>query len=117
MDSGLDLVLLENGAQSLTVSDIGLVELYGFSDDFFNTLQGFLLGVAQVVDNNDIVACLGKLNNGMTADISGTACNKNCHNISSFRLMCYSANFLPIRTPITDAIIRPRVQPLESPRQ
>ena len=29
----------------------------------------------------------------------------------------FQANFLPIRTPMTDAIMSPRVQPLESPRQ
>lgn len=32
---------------------------------------------------------------------------------------CYSSslNFLPMRTPMTEAIIRPLVQPLESPKQ
>ena len=29
----------------------------------------------------------------------------------------YSASFLPMMTPIAEAIIRPLVQPLESPRQ
>lgn len=45
------------------------------------------------------------------------------HNILILFLKCYafslsnSPNFLPMKTPITEAIISPLVQPLESPRQ
>lgn len=52
--------------------------------------------------------------NGLTFDHTIRA----AHVIVATRewLFVYTS-FLPIRTPMTDAIISPRVQPLESPRQ
>ena len=68
-------------------------------------------------DNYIRVLCehIGDFTLALVAPVGSYNCSY--HNKFLFSQLSFSISFLPIKTPITDAIISPLVQPLESPRQ
>ena len=77
MDHGIDLVLRKDFLQTFLIQDVGLVKLRLPAGDCLNTVKHCLAGVVQIVEYNNVIACLNQSRNGMASDIAGSAGYKN----------------------------------------
>ena len=74
---------LDPGVRLEDVLDDRLVVAICFVEDRANTrncldpIEDFDVGVGEVIDADDLVACLDKLYRGMGADVAGTTCYEN----------------------------------------
>ncbi|OQC21369.1 MAG: hypothetical protein BWX70_03234 [Verrucomicrobia bacterium ADurb.Bin070] len=75
---------LEDRVQRGSVANVGFVERHRLAGDRGNPPQAFLLAVAEVVDDGDVVPGLQKFNGGVAADKAGSARNQYLHD-ASFR--------------------------------
>ena len=75
VDDGVDLVLGEDFLQALPVQKVGFVEFEVLAGDLPDVVQGFGLGVDEVVHDDDVLACIEKLHAGVGADVPGAAGN------------------------------------------
>ena len=65
----------KNAIQRLLIEKVALDEFGTASRDGFDAVQHAKLTVGQVIDDNDVLANAKQLNDGMRADVTGTACN------------------------------------------
>ena len=79
VNDSIRLFGLENLCQGFCITDVGLVERNLLPDDFPHALQSLRVGIVKIVNNDNTVTSLVKLDNGVTADIAGTTCKKNLH--------------------------------------
>jgi len=86
MDDTVDFVVGENAAQQVFIPHISLIEGNLFSCDLLHPAQAFGVGIAQVVDDNGLMARFDQLHTGVAADVSGTAGDKNLHLAISFTI-------------------------------
>ena len=74
---------LDPGVRLEDVLNDRLVVAICFVEDRANTrncldaIEDFDVGVGEVIDADDLVACLDKLYRGMGADVAGTTCYEN----------------------------------------
>ena len=73
MDHRVDLVLAEDFVQFLLVQEIHRVALGLHAGDAGDALQHLGLGVAEVIDDDHLFACLDQLYHSVAADIAGAA--------------------------------------------
>lgn len=71
MNDRIDIMLVEYGTGIRLVAQIRLDEGDGFTRDFLHPLDSRVLTVAQVVQDDDLVARPEQLDIGMGADITG----------------------------------------------
>ena len=79
MDHGVDLVLVEDGLDRRLVHQVHFVEGGGLAGELRNPAEGFLAGVHEVVEHNDVVAGFLKGQNGVGTDVAGATRDKNFH--------------------------------------
>ena len=84
-------MLAEYACHQGGVANITFYKNGGCSGNFFNAIEGFGRTVAQVVDNDNIVASFNQFNAGMAADISGATGDQNKRG---------AAETVNIRTPV-----------------
>ena len=78
VDHGLYVVFGEDSVQSLAVADVGLVETEIFAGYLFYPFQRIGGAVAEVVDDDDLMAGLQQFHTGVAADVAGAACAEDC---------------------------------------
>ena len=83
MNDGIDMLRIKQRRQRRTVLHIDFIEFRAFPRDLLNPVNHHLLGIAEVIRNNDIVPFIQKFNTGMGTDKTGTARYKNLHNVIS----------------------------------
>ena len=75
VDDAVDLVSVEDLVHGLAVEHISLVEgeVFGslFAHDGLDAVNGDSAGIGEVVDDDDLVAALEQLNDGVRADKAG----------------------------------------------
>jgi hypothetical protein len=94
VDDAIDLILGEDLAQEGLVTDIALVETQILAGDVLHTVQGLGIGVAQVIDDHNIVTLVQKLHAGVGADITGTAGDKNFHRKNLLLFLSFAATIV-----------------------
>ena len=81
MDDAVDLVGIEDLVHRIAVEHVGLVEgevLSGLvAHDGLDAVDGDGAGVGEVIDDDDLVAALEQLNDGVGTDETGTAGNED----------------------------------------
>ena len=75
MDGAVDLVFGEDSFERGAVADVGLVEHDLLPGDLFDAVQGFRVGVVEVVDHDHVHALIEQFDAGVASDVSGSACN------------------------------------------
>ena len=79
MDNTLDAgIFLEDALQLRQVAAVHLFEGGTNAGDFFNAIYDIGLGIAEVVDDNYVVACILQFDGGVRTDEAGTAGDQNC---------------------------------------
>ena len=73
MDDRLYIFFGKDLIQILLVQKVQLVKAQLFSRDFHHAIQGFLTGIYKVVNDNNLIARIQKLNASMAADKAGAA--------------------------------------------
>ena len=68
-------VRLENLIKLLFIKKIALYKFRTLARNRLNSVKNAYLAVAKVVNNNYILSCVDKLNNGMRTNVSGTTGN------------------------------------------
>ena len=85
----IDLIFRKDPFKTFPVTDITFISFQLFTGDFLNPVKNLRNAVVIVIRNDNIIACLKKLDTGMTSDIACAACNQNCHISPPFpRRMC-----------------------------
>lgn len=80
MDDGVDLVLFEDLGESLGIAHIGLIEWdIVNANDLGDTLEGDGVAVDEVIDYDHAVASFVKFDDGVAADVAGTATKEDVH--------------------------------------
>ena len=82
MDDRVDLLLVENLVDGRLIQQVGLIKGWTGAGDFFDAVEYLRLGVGKVVDDDNLLPCLNQLHNGVAADESGAAGDKNSHSIA-----------------------------------
>ena len=80
VDHAADLVFGKDLFQQCLITHIAFIELQTLAGEFLNTLQGFGVGIAQVVDDHHTVAAFQQFQTGVRADIARAAGYQNIHN-------------------------------------
>jgi hypothetical protein len=79
MDNGIDIVFVKYLLYALTVEKVDFVKLGTDAGNCFDMVNYLCLRIGKVIENNDLLALLNKVNAGMRADIARTAGNKYAH--------------------------------------
>ena len=74
VDDCINLMLGKDFVHSSTIADIGFNQSNFMTDDFLNATDCLRLRVIEIIHYHYAVACLIQLDEGMTADITGTSC-------------------------------------------
>ena len=75
MHNRFDFVFLKNPLHSLRVKNVGFIEFKILAGDFFDAVEGFGLGIGEIVHHNDVVSRLLQHDACVRADESGSACD------------------------------------------
>ena len=82
MHNGFDVgILLKNSFGCCLIAQLGIDKGDSFAGDLLDADKGFLAGIAEIVNNDYVVAGLDELDAGVAADISGAAGDKNGHKL------------------------------------
>ena len=73
MDGAVDLVLGEDAFERGAVADIRLIENDFLPGDLLDAVQGFRVGVVEVVDDDHVHALVEEFDAGVASDVSGSA--------------------------------------------
>ena len=79
VDDGVDGMFLKNAVECRTVADIRLVEGKRFARQLLRAGERLAAGIGKVIDDDGLMAMLQQLHQGMRADESGSARQKNVH--------------------------------------
>ena len=78
MNNALDAgIFFEHAFERREITAIHLFESRTRAADFFDAVDDFGFGVAEIVDNHDVVTCSLEFNGGVRTDEAGTARDKN----------------------------------------
>ena len=83
VDAGVEGELSEHFFEAFTVADVNLHEGDGCAADGSHALKRLGIAVAKIVDDNHVVSRIVQFNQGVGADKSGTAGNKDSHGVKS----------------------------------
>ena len=75
MNDCIDLFLVKDLSDSLTVQHICLIESKLLSGNLLHPLQSFSAGIVQIIHHNYFITFIQELNAGMTSDIPGSSGN------------------------------------------
>ena len=79
VDHRFNGVVVKDLGHQRFVTDVAFHERRVFTAKTFNHRQHAALTVAQVVENDDVMAVLQQLHAGMTTDVTATTCYQNSH--------------------------------------
>ena len=82
MDDGVDAVTGENALEDLRAA-VDAIEFRSLAGDLFDPINDVCAGVGEVVNDYYFVACIHELNNGVAADVSGSAGDQYIHGYPS----------------------------------
>ena len=91
MDAGIDLLGREDDLKSRFIAEIRAVELEVLTGDLTDSVKHDRLRVDEIVDDDDVLAGVQKLDNSMGTDKSGSSGDKNRHKCSPlfYVSVCY----------------------------
>ena len=72
-----DVVFRENGMGVIEISKVNLVILYFLTGDLFDPFQQAITGARVVIHGNDLVSIFHEIQQGMAADVSTAAGDKD----------------------------------------
>ncbi|GGY11371.1 hypothetical protein GCM10011289_12880 [Paludibacterium paludis] len=76
MNDAIHRVIRQNPVQCLSIANVGLVKGEFPPGDALHAPERFGFAVAEVINGNDVEACLEQLDAGVRADVSGCARDK-----------------------------------------
>ena len=79
VDHSIDFVVLEDLLQFHFVSAVDLIECGHSACDLTDPVAYIPAGVAEIIHDDGMVACVHQFHNGMAADITGAASHQNIH--------------------------------------
>ena len=79
VDHGINFVVLEDLLQFHFVSAVDLIECGHSACDLTDPVAYIPAGVAEIIHDDGMVACVHQFHNGMAADIAGAASHQNIH--------------------------------------
>ena len=111
MDDAAQVILLEDFGEQGLVPHVTFIEFQLLSGELLHPLQGFGIGIAQIVNDHHPIAAFQQLQAGMGANIPGAAGNKYVHKITS--VTDFSFILLPLTRKINGKIrLFPRCHPV-----
>ncbi|MNY69619.1 hypothetical protein D3C86_2075840 [compost metagenome] len=79
MDYRIDRVIVKNFGHQRFIADIAFHKSGLLAAKAFNDRQNAALTVAQVIQNDDVMAILQQLHTGMTSNVTATTRYQNSH--------------------------------------
>src|SRR5512139_2532010 len=79
MDYRVYLMSTKNHIEFVLIKQVDFIECKAFSCQLLYTVQRFFITVTKVVYDDNIISVFKKLNTGMAANITCTACNQDIH--------------------------------------
>jgi hypothetical protein len=71
MNACIDRLFIQDAVEGAALAYIGFVEGNGAAGDVFHTAQGFFRAIAKIIQCDDFVICLKKLQACVGSDIAG----------------------------------------------
>ena len=79
MDDGVEVFRTENGVQAVAVGDVAADDRNLAVGDAAHGIDGARGGVREVVEDDRVVACGEQFDDGVAADVAGTAGHQHLH--------------------------------------
>ena len=81
VNDSVNILQIEEFAHAVIVPQIQVVEFGTLSGDLLDAVHHHLLGIVEIVGDDDIVACIQKLHTGVASDKTGSSGDKYLHSI------------------------------------